>query len=160
MRAKYGLANPLSPKQSLVWSLVRKGHTVASIAERLETTRQFVNQTKLTAEARLTNALMDVAQANNIQVTKINPDTGILLGYHPGLKRRVVVTYSTKHGIKVWYWFDKPEGVTDPEFLSQTRAYLLGIAEEQNLKVENAREMHPAKLAQLIFSELIPELKT
>ena len=143
----------------MVWSLVRKGESVASIAEKLKTTRQFVNQTKLTAEARLTNTLMDVAQANNIQVTKFCPDVGVLLGYHPGLKRRAVVTYSTKHGIKVWYWFDKPEEVTDREFLSQTRAYLLGIVDERDLKIENAREMHPAKLAQLIFSKLIPELK-
>ena len=159
MRAKSGLTTPLSEKQSVVWSLVRKGQSVASIAEKLKTTRQFVNQTKLTAEARLTNALLDVAQANNIQVTKIYPDAGVLLGFHPGLKRRAVVTYSTRHGIKVWYWFDRPEEVTDREVLSQTRAYLLGIADERDLEIEGAREMHPAKLAQLIFSELIPELK-
>ena len=154
-----GLTTPLSQKQSMVWSLVRKGQSVASIAEKLKTTRQFVNQTKLTAEARLAKALMDVAQANNVQVTKMYPDDGVLLGYHPGLKRRAIVTYSTKLGIKVWYWFDKPEEITDKEFLSQTRAYLLEIAGERDLRIENARELHPARLAQVIFSELIPELK-
>lgn len=150
---------PLSEKQAAIWLRVLNGRSIASIAESLKTTRQFVNQTKLTAEAKLVNALMDVAQATNIQVTKVHPEAGVLLGYHPGLKRKAVVTYSTEHGIKVWYWFDRPEEVTDREFLSQTRAYLLRIAEERGLRIENAEKLHPAKLAQAIFSELIPELR-
>jgi DNA-binding CsgD family transcriptional regulator len=128
--ANSGLMAPLSQKQMTVWSLVRKGQSVASIAKKLRTTRQFVNQTKLAAEARLSSTLLDVAQANHIHVTKMYPDAGVLLGFHPGLKRRAIITYSTKLGIKVWYWFDKPEEVTDQEFLSQTRAYLLEIADE------------------------------
>jgi hypothetical protein len=144
----------------MVWSLVRKGHSVASIAEELETSRQFVNQTKLRAESKISDTLLDVAQANHLHVIKTYPSMGVLLGYHPGLERKAIVSYSTKHGVKVWYWFDKPEEVTDKGFLSQTRAYLLELADERNLKVENAREMHPANLARLVFSELIPELKS
>lgn len=159
MRTSSGLTTPLSRKQSLVWSLVRKGQSVASIAEKLKTTRQFVNQTKLAAEANLVNAMMDVAQANNIQVTKMYSEAGVLLGYHPGLKRKAIITYSTEHGIKVWYWFDKPEEVTDKEFLDQTRAYLLGFADERDLDIKNVEKLHPASLAQAIFSELITELK-
>jgi hypothetical protein len=143
----------------VVWSLVRKGQSVASIAEKLKTTRQFVNQTKLAAEAKLSSALLDVAQANHIHIVKMYPDAGVLLGFHPGLKRRAIITYSTKRGIKVWYWFDKPEEVTDEEFLSQTRAYLLEFVDERGIVIENARELHPAKLAHLVFSELIPEFK-
>ena len=159
MRAKLGFAAPLSQKQAMVWSLLKKGYSVVAIAEKLKTTRQFVNQTKLAAEARLSGALMDAAQANQIQVTRAYPNTGVLLGYHPGLKRRAIVTYSARLGIKVWYWFDNPEEVTDKEFLSQTRAYLLELADERGLEVEGADEIHPAKLAQLVFAELIPELK-
>ncbi|MDG7009034.1 MAG: hypothetical protein JRN06_12550 [Nitrososphaerota archaeon] len=139
--------------------MVIKGQSIASIADKLKTTRQFVNQTKLTAEAKVGNALIDAARANNIQVTKTYPYEGVLLGYHPGLERRAIVTYSTEHGIKVWYWFDKPEEITDKEFLSLTRTYLLGIAHERDLIIENAEKLHPARLAQVIFSELIPELK-
>lgn len=160
MRTNPGLTAPLSQKQSLVWSLVRKGQSVASIAEKLKTTRQFVNQTKLAAEAKLVNAMMDVAQANNIHVTKLYPEAGVLLGYHPGLERKAIITYSTKHGIKVWYWFDNPGEVTDQEFLRQTRSYLLGIADERGLKIENVEKLHPAKLAQALFIELIPELRS
>ena len=159
MGANWKLSSPLSQKQSTVWSLVGKGQSAASIAEKLKTTRQFVNQTKLAAEARLSTTLLDVAQANHISVTKLNSKEGVLLGYHPGLKKKAIITYSTKHGIKVWYWYDKPEDVTDQDFLDQTRAYLLDIARERGVKIEGAEAMHPARLAHLLFSELIPELK-
>ena len=132
---------------------------MASIADKLRTTRQFVNQTKLAAEAKLSTTLLEVAQANDLQVTRLYPKQAILLGYHPALKRKAIVTYSTHHGIKVWYWHDNPEEVTDPAFLNQIRQYLLDIAEERGVEIEGSDKIHPAKLAHQIFSKLIPELK-
>jgi len=160
MRSTCTLASPLSQKQKTVWSLITKGLSAVTIAQKLNTTRQFVNQTKLAAEAKLSTTLLDVAQANDLQVTKLYPKEGILLGYHPALKRKAILTYSTNYGIKVWYWHDKPEEITNEEFLKQTRTYLLDIAKERGIEIENATEIHPAKLAHLIFSKLIPELKT
>jgi hypothetical protein len=142
-----------------VWSLISRGLSVASIADKLRTTRQFVNQTKLAAEAKLSTTLLDVAQANDLQVTRLYPKQAILLGYHPALKRKAIVTYSSRHGIKVWYWHNNPEEVTNPEFLSQTREYLLDIAEERGIKLEDT-EKHPAKLAHTVFSKLVPEVET
>jgi len=159
MGANWKLTAPLSEKQTTVWSLISKGQSAASIAEKLKTTRQFVNQTKLAAEAKLSTTLLDVAQANHIHVTKLNPKEGILFGYHPGLKKRAIITYSTSHGIKVWYWHDNPEEVTNEEFLNQTRTYLLDIAKERGIEVVGATRMHPGKLANLVFMELIPELR-
>jgi DNA-binding CsgD family transcriptional regulator len=159
MGANWTLSSPLSQKQKTVWSLAGEGLSAAAIATRLETTRQFVNQTRLAAEARLSTTLLDVAQANDIQVTRVYPKEGLLLGYHPGIRHRAIVTYSTSHGIKVWYWHDDPEQVTNEEFLKQTRAYLLDIARERHIDVKDAKSMHPGKLAHLVFSKLIPELK-
>jgi DNA-binding CsgD family transcriptional regulator len=159
MRASCTLASPLSQKQKTVWSLLSKGLSAVAIAEKLNTTRQFINQTKLSAEARLSTTLLDVAQANDLQITKLYPKEGILLGYHPGIKRKAILTYSTNYGIKVWYWHDNPEEVTNEEFLKQTRTYLLDIAKERGIEIENAAIIHPAKLATIIFSQLIPELK-
>jgi len=160
MRANSGLAAPLSRKQTIIWSLLRKGQSVASIAEELRTTRQFVNQTKLAAEAKLSETMLDVAQSNHIHVVKLYSREGILLGYHPGLDQRAIITYSAKHGVKVWYWFDKPEEVTDKEFLNETKTYLLEIARERKVVINDAEKMHPARLAQQVFTELIPELKS
>ena len=154
------LAAPLSQKQKTVWSLITKGLSAAAIADKLNTTRQFVNQTKLAAEAKLSTTLLDVAQANDLQITKLYSKEGILLGYHPALKRKAIVTYSTNYGIKVWYWHDNPEEVTNQEFLRQTREYLLDLAKERGIEVEDAAEMHPAKLASIIFSKLVPEVES
>jgi DNA-binding CsgD family transcriptional regulator len=152
------LSSPLSQQQKTVWSLLSKGLTINAIAEKLKTTRQFINQTKLAAEAKLSTTLLEVAQTNDLQVTRLYPKEAILLGYHPALKRKAIVTYSTNYGIKVWYWHDNPEEVTDPVFLSQIRQYLIDIAHERGIEIEGYEKMHPAKLAHVIFSKLIPEL--
>jgi len=157
--ASYTLSSPLTQKQKIIWSLLNKGLSTTAIANKLNTTRQFVNQTKLSAEAKLSTTLLDVAQANDLQITKLYPKNGILLAYHPALKRKAIITYNTNHGIKVWYWHDNPEEVTDTTFLNQTRQYLLDIAKERGIDHEITDKIHPSKLAHQIFSKLIPELK-
>lgn len=161
MATTCSLSSPLSQKQKTVWSLLSKGFPVAIIAGKMKTTRQFVNQTKLAAEAKLSTTLLEVARANDLQITRLWPKEAILLGFHPGLKRKVIVTYTTNYGMKVWYWHDKPEQeALNEDFLKQTREYLLDVAKERGIEVKNAEKIHPAKLANIIFSELIPELKT
>ncbi len=153
------VSSPLSQSQKAIWSLISKGFSVANIADKLKTTRQYVNQTRLAAEAKLATTLLDVAQVNDIQVTKLYPKQAMLLGYHPSLKRKTIITYTTNHGLKVWYWHDNPEEVTDQAFLDQTRGYLMDIGRERGLNIEEVANVHPAKLAHMIFSKLIPELK-
>jgi len=160
MSNKCSLSSPLSQKQKTVWSLIREGFSVSAIATKLSTTRQYINQTRLTAEAKLSTTLLDVAGANDLQVIKLYPKKAILLGYHPALKRKAIITYSTSHGIKVWYWHDNPEEITNQNFLRQTRKYLLDIAKEQGIELGDTVDIHPAKLAHVIFSELVPEVKT
>lgn len=159
MNFKCLLSAPLSQKQKTVWSLLREGFSVTAIAEKLNTTRQYVNQTRLTAEGKLSATLLDVAGANDIQITKIYPKKALLLGYHPALKRKAIITYTTSHGIKVWYWFNKPEEVTNQQFLNQTRKYLLDIAKEQGVAFDDTN-IHPAKLAHVLFSKLVPEVRS
>ena len=152
-------SSPLSPRQKTVWSLIRKGFSVSAIADKLKTTRQYVNQTRLTAEAKLSSTLLDVAGTNNIQVTKVHPKKAILLGYHPGLKCKAIITYTTSHGIKVWYWNDKPEEIKNEDFLKQTQKYVLDIAKEHGIELDRT-EKHPAKLAHILFKKLLPELRS
>jgi transcriptional regulator with XRE-family HTH domain len=150
-------ASPLSQKQKIIWSLTSKGLSVANVADRLKTSRQYVNQTRLAAEAKLLKALMEVARVNDLQVSQLHPKEALLIGYHPALKRKALVTYTTSHGIKVWYWHDNPEEETDQDFLKQTREYLLDLAKERDLEIEDAATLHPAKLARIVFRKLIPE---
>jgi DNA-binding CsgD family transcriptional regulator len=160
MSPSCSVASPLSQSQKTIWALLTKGLSVKKAAEKLNTTRQYVNQTRLAAQAKLQNTLIEVAQVNDIQITKIYSKQAILLGYHPALKRKAIITYTTNHGLKVWYWHDNPEEVTDPVFLNQTRQYLIDIAKERGIEIPNADNIHPARLAHEIFSKLIPELKT
>jgi hypothetical protein len=150
-------ASPLSQKQKIVWSLTSKGLSVADVADRLKTSRQYVNQTRQTAEAKLSKALLEVARVNDLQVTQLHPKEALLIGYHPVLKRRAVVTYTVSRGIKVWYWHDNPEEETDQDLLKHTREYLLDLAKERDLEIEGAATIHPAKLARMVFRKLAPE---
>ena len=152
------VSSPLSQSQKIIWALLGKGLSVSLIAEKLKTTRQYVNQTRLTAQTKLAATLLDVAAVNDLQVTKLLPQQAILLGYHPGLKKKAIITYTTSHGLKVWYWHDAPEEVTDTAFLNQTRQYLIDIARERGVEIEGSEKIHPAKLAHMVFSKLIPEL--
>jgi hypothetical protein len=137
--------------------MITKGLSTTIIADKLSTTRQFVNQTRLAAEAKLSTTLLDVAQANDLQVTKLYPQQGMLLGYHPALNRKAILTYSTNYGIKVWYWHNNAEEITNQEFLRQTRLYLLDVAKERGIEIKDAEKLHPAKLASIIFSQLMPD---
>jgi len=150
-------ASPLSQKQKIIWSLTSKGLSVATIADRLKTSRQYVNQTRQTAEAKLSRALMEVARVNDLQVTQLHPKEALLIGYHPVLKRKAVVTYTVSHGIKVWYWYDNPDEETDQDLLKLAREHLLDLAKERNVEIENAAKLHPAKLARMLFHKLVPE---
>ncbi len=154
------IASPLSQSQKTICSLLGTGLTVTSIAEKLKTTRQYVNQTRLTTQTKLANTLLEVAQVNDLQVIKLVPQQAILLGYHPALKKKAIVTYTTSHGLKVWYWHPNPEEVTDAAFLNQTRKYLIDIAKERGIEIPEAEKIHPAKLAHMIFCKLIPELRS
>jgi DNA-binding CsgD family transcriptional regulator len=159
MSPNCSVSAPLSQSQKDIWALISSGLSVSKIADKIKTTRQYVNQTRLTAQAKLATTLLEVAQVNDLQVTKLYPQQAILLGYHPALKRKAIITYTTSHGLKVWYWHDNPEEVTDPAFLSQTRQYLIDIAKERGVEIEGMEQIHPAKLAHIIFSKLIPELR-
>jgi hypothetical protein len=103
MAPNCSVSSPLSQSQKTIWSLISTGLSVSKIAEKLKTTRQYVNQTRLMAEAKLSTTLLEVAEVNDLQVTKLYPKQAILLGYHPALKRKAIITYTTNHGLKVWY---------------------------------------------------------
>jgi len=160
MAPNCSIASPLSQKQKTIWSLKSKGFSVSEIAKTLKTTRQYVNQTRLTAEAKLSSSLLEVAQLNDLQVIKLYPQQALLLCHHPVLNRKAIVTYTSSYGLKVWYWYDKPEGINDQSFLKQTKMYLLELAKERGIEITDTENMHPAKLADIIFSKIIPELKT
>ena len=153
--------SPLSPMQKAVWSLLNKGLSMSQVADELKTSPQYVHQTRRNAEAKLTRALTEAAEAGSIQVNRIRASEGLLWGYHPGLQLDAVVSYTTKDGVKIWYWYDNPEEVTDETFLQETKQYLLNLAEERHISLsDEEKQLHPGKLANHIFRELLPVVKS
>jgi hypothetical protein len=150
----------LTPLQNKVWSLRGpKGLSATETAKKLDTFKQNVHQTFLMAKNTVSNALLEVAEANRLEVRKVDSERGILWGYQRWLGCDVVITYSTKLGVKVWYWNYNSEKVTDKTLLDEARGYLLDLAEERGVVLaEEQKRQHPAKLAKLVFNELVPEM--
>jgi hypothetical protein len=138
--------------------MLGSGLTVSEVAARLKKTFQYINQTKQTAEAKLSDALIRVGETSNLQIKRVLPKEGVLWGYHPGLGLDTFVTYTSKHGMRVWYWYDDPGEVTDERFLLEAKMYLLNLADERQIQLdEGEKQLHPALLAKLVFGKLIPE---
>ena len=71
-----------------------------------------------------------------MQIIKLYPEKAVLLGYHPALNRKAIITYNSNHGIKLWYWYNNPEEITNENYLSQTLKYVLEIAQEQGITLD------------------------
>lgn len=154
------LANSLAPRQKMIWSLRRKGLQPIEIAEKLNTSRQFVHQTLNAADAKVSNLLTETAGMNRIEIQQVDVKNGFLAGYHHGLETRVVISYSGRNGLRVWYWYKNPDACEDCELVHQCRSYLLDEAEEHGIPLtSDEKGLQPAKLACLVFNRLIPELR-
>jgi hypothetical protein len=138
--------------------MLGSGLSVSEVAERLKKTFQYINQTKQIAEAKLSDALIRVGETSNLQIKRVLPKEGILWGYHPGLGLDAFVTYTSKQGMRVWYWYDNPNEVSDERFLLEAKRYLLNLAYERQIQLsEDEIQLHPALLAKHVFGKLIPE---
>lgn len=153
------VASPLTPKQQAIWGLLRLGLSRAEVAEKLRSSRQYVHQVAQVAEAKIAKAMLDVAQTAQLQVKRIDAPNGILLAHDPVLRSNVVITYTNKNGMRLWHWHTRLDHLQDPEAMEEVRAYLLNEAQERGLTLTpEEQRLHPAKLAHLLFSRLIPGL--
>jgi hypothetical protein len=159
LKCWYNAMYPLTAKQCTAWALFQSGLSTVEIAKQLKKSKQYVHQTLKIAETKVTEALLDVARSEGLEIRALNPEEGILLGFQPFLKRNVVVTFTTRNGFRTWYWFDKPEEVKmDEKLLAEARQYLLSEAEERGIHLTTEQKnIHPAKLAHFVFAKLLPD---
>ena len=147
----------LTLKQRNIWSLFKKGLSQSDIANKFRISRQTVNKTLTTIRAKLSKALMEAARINRIEVRRIDPLKGILVGYSPDLNSEVVITFSAKNGIQVWY---KHEGNCENcRMKEECMKILLSEAEERGIKLsEEDRSKKPSELAKILFSKILSEV--
>jgi hypothetical protein len=148
----------LTPKQTQLWDLKSSGVPEATIARRLNITRQTVHQTIGTANTKIAEALEETAKINKIETQKLFPEKGFLMGYSVHFKTPVFITFSAKNGIQVWY---KHEGDCEKCRKLQTcRETLLAEARDRNfLIIEDPSKISPSKLAEALFSKIAGEIE-
>jgi hypothetical protein len=139
-----------------MWGLKSSGVPEATIARKLNITRQTVHQTLGTANLKLTQALEETAKINKIEIKKIDPDKGFLLGYSSHFDTQAFITFSAKNGVQVWY---KHEGNCEKCSKLQTcRDALLAEAKDRNfLLLDDTSKILPSKLAEALISKITGE---
>ena len=146
----------LTPKQRKYWSLRRDGLTQADISRKMDVTRQTVNKVFDAIDSRVSKALLEAAQVNRIEISRLDPKKGFLLGRSPSLGLDVFITFSERNGIQLWY-----RGESDcPECTvrDNCKKKLIIEAEDRNIKLpENAEDLEPSELAEALFKKITEE---
>ena len=147
----------LTSRQLNIWRLRKDGSPQFRIAERLGVSRQAVHNVVGVIDRKVSRALKDAAHVNKIEIRYLDPVKGILIGYSHEVKDQAIISFSVKHGVQTWYRHNGQ--CVDCSLRSDCQKMLLEEAEERsiNLTEEEKREP-PAKLAQKIFSKVVPRL--
>ncbi len=143
----------LTDKQTLVWRLWRRGLSISKIATKLGISRQAVHKNLKTAKIKIYKALISTAKAAKINVKEIDVDKGFLMGWNPGLKVKVYVTFSPRNGVQVW--FEHKRDCKKCPFHDECLKILLTEAEEREIPLPNADKLEPSQLAEVFFKELM-----
>jgi len=147
----------LTNRQLEIWKLRFKGLKQAEVGRRLGITRQGVHDAEKQMLYKVESALKHVAQINRLDVDTLDPSKGILHGYHPATKNRVIVTFSAANGVQTWHYEDPDCDVCQWEENCKQR--LIDEADERDIQLSDEERKQPAsKLAHTIFSKAIPEL--
>ena len=146
----------LTPKQRKYWGLRRSGLTQADISREMDVTRQTVNKTFNVVDSRVSRALLEAAQVNRVEINRVDPEKGFLLGRSPSLGMEVLVTFSDRNGILVWYRGEG--GCSECSWQSSCKKKLLIEAEDRGIQLPEAVEdMKPSKLAETLFNNIMEE---
>jgi hypothetical protein len=123
------------------------------IASRLGVSRQAIHKTLNQANERVLGALLDTAQINKLDIKKVDPSKGVLVGYSLGFRSKVFVIYSAQNGVQLWYEHQgQCEGCQRREDCTQK---LLETAKEWEVELTGEEEkLPPTLLAERLFSEV------
>ncbi len=139
-----------------MWDLKSNGIPEATIARKLNITRQTVHQTLDIAHLKIDEALKEVAKINKIDIETLNANRGFLTGYSSHFKTPAFITFSAKNGVQVWY---KHEGDCEKcNKLQVCRDALLAEAKDRNfLLLDDTSKILPSKLAEALFAKITGE---
>jgi hypothetical protein len=146
----------LTPRQRKYWGLRRSGRTQAEISREMNVTRQTVNKTFNAIDSRVSKALLDAAQVNRVEISRLDTEKGFLLGRSPSLGMDVLITFSERNGILVWYRGEG--GCSECSWRSRCKQNLLMEAEDRGIPLPaDAEDTEPSTLSELLFTKIMEE---
>ena len=144
----------LTPKQRRYWSLRRDGLTQAEISRKMDVTRQTVNKAFDAINSRVSKALLEAAQVNKIEISRLDPEKGFLVGRSPRTGTGVLITFSERNGIQIWYKGES--GCSECTERNNCTQTLLIEAEDRGIKLpEKTGGMEPSELADILFKKIV-----
>ena len=146
----------LTPTQKIIWNLKSTGIPEASVARKLNVTRQTVHKSLDIANTKITQSLEETAKINKITIQSVNAATGVLIGYSTHFQTKALITFSAKNGIQTWY---KHEGdCKNCEQLQTCKEALLTEATDRGIPFpENISNILPSEFAKTLFSKITGE---
>ena len=146
----------LTPKQTRIWDLKRRGVQEVNIGRSLRVTRQTVHKAAEGANTKIAQALIETARLNRIKVTGLNAADGVLVGHSSEFKTQAIVTFSARNGVQVWY---KHEGdCNNCDHLQDCRKAIVKEMEDRGIKpVENLDSTSPSRLAEILLKTITGE---
>ena len=145
-------------KQLRIWGMRRDGLSLAEIGRRLGVTRQAISKAMQRIDDKVSRTLEATARAAKVEVRHLDPEKGVLLGYSHETEDRVILTFSTRHGVYIWHYYSgRCEAC---EYHENCREIVLDEAEERGITLtEEEKGGSPAEIARLVFSKVIPGLE-
>jgi hypothetical protein len=141
---------PLNDKQFEFWKLKRSGILSINIARLFDISKQAVSRALINMDERIEKTLLEMAHSNQIEVERVNSESGILFGHSVPFNASAIIFVSSKHGMQVWYEHEGNCGACNR--YTQCIELLWDFADEMKIKLENTDD--PTKLADELFEKL------
>ena len=141
---------PLNDRQFAFWRLRRSGLPNIHIADRFRISRQAVSKALLAMDRKVEETLLEMAQANQIEVERLNAEIGVLFGRSVPFNAAAIVFVSADHGVQVWYEHEGDCGAC-PRY-ARCIELLWGYADELGIALEKTDD--PTRLADELFAKL------
>jgi len=141
---------PTNEKQFEFWRMRRSGSSNITIANLLGISRQAVSRALLVMDEKIETTLRDMAQANQIEIGKINAERGVLIGRSIPFNAAAIIFVSEKHGMQVWYEHDGDCGSC--QRYTECIELLWDYATELGIKIEKTAD--PTKMAEELFAKV------
>ena len=141
---------PLNDRQFAFWKLRRSGLPNIHIAERFRISRQAVSKALITMDRKVEETLLSMAQANQIDVERLNAEIGVLFGRSIPFDAGAIVFVSADHGVQVWYEHEGDCGAC--QRYARCIELLWGYADELGITLTKTDD--PTRLADELFAKL------